>query len=353
MPTVPTGGLILVTGANGYVAGITVQTLLDRGYRVRGTVRDVSKHSWMQSHYGPNFSLISVAEMSLPGAFDEAVKGVDGVAHIASNIKWVADPKDYIPELLQSAVGLLESAAKEPSVKSVVYTSSQAACIELSDLASGKPYHLTPWTYNQGCKAAWTLPPSEDLPRKLLNYMCGKVEADQGCFRWVKENKPDFTFNVVVPNINFGTMVNPKETGFISSSGLLQQLWLGQTGIVQMIPPEWYVDVEDCALLHAAVLTLDGVENERVLAFGARFCYNEILGIFKKVVPGKQFLDKVEETPDMGTVENERGNELLKRMGKENGFSTLEEGVRKWIPWMLKAEEEGWAMPKSLAEQIS
>jgi nucleoside-diphosphate-sugar epimerase len=351
MPTVPAGGLILVTGANGYVAGITVQVLLARGFRVRGTVRDVSKHSWMQSHYGANFSLVSVPEMSAPCAFDEAVKGVDGVAHIASNIKWVADPKDYIPELVQSAVGLLESASKESSVKSVVYTSSQASMIELTQF--GTPYHITPSTYNEACKVAWTLPPSEELPRKLLNYMCGKVEADQGCFRWVKENKPNFTFNVVVPNINFGTMVNPKETGFISSSGLLQQLWLGQSGIVQLIPPEWYVDVEDCALLHAAVLTLDGVENERVLAFGARFGYNELLDIFKKVVPGRHFLDKVEETPDIGTVENERGHELLKRMGKENGFSSLEEGVRKWIPWMLKAEEEGWAMPKSLAEEMS
>ena len=112
------------------------------------------------------------------------------------------------------------------------------------------------------------------------------------------------------------------------------------------------MDVEDDALVHLAVLTLPGVENERILAFGARFCYNEILDIFKKVCPERQFLDKVEEKPDMGTIENERGAELLRRMGKESGWSTLEEGVKKWIPWILKGEEEGWANAKSLAQEM-
>ena len=34
------GDLVLVTGANGYLAAHVVQQLLESGYRVRGTVRN-------------------------------------------------------------------------------------------------------------------------------------------------------------------------------------------------------------------------------------------------------------------------------------------------------------------------
>tara|TARA_R110002060_G_scaffold45735_6_gene57067 strand:- start:818 stop:1042 length:225 start_codon:yes stop_codon:yes gene_type:complete len=51
------------------------------GYKVRGTVRNVEKASWMQKKfdksYGKNnFELVPVADLAHEGAFDEAVKGI-------------------------------------------------------------------------------------------------------------------------------------------------------------------------------------------------------------------------------------------------------------------------------------
>ena len=112
--------------------------------------------------------------------------------------------------------------------------------------------------------------------------------------------------------------------------------------VVDLCPPMWYVDVQDQALLQVAALTEVDVVSERLLAFGGKFTYNAILDIFRKQCPGKKFLDSVEEVPDRGTVDTKRSVELLRRVGKENGFSSLEEVVRKWISWMLRAEEEGW-----------
>ena len=59
------------------------------GYKVRGTVRNVEKASWMQKNfdksYGKNtFELVSVADLAHEGAFDEAVKGILSASQVVS-----------------------------------------------------------------------------------------------------------------------------------------------------------------------------------------------------------------------------------------------------------------------------
>ena len=44
-PAIPFGSTIVVVGANGYMALEVCDKVLMAGFRVRGTVRDVSKHS--------------------------------------------------------------------------------------------------------------------------------------------------------------------------------------------------------------------------------------------------------------------------------------------------------------------
>ncbi|KAF2185903.1 NAD(P)-binding protein [Zopfia rhizophila CBS 207.26] len=348
MATLPPGGLVLITGANGYIAGVTVQKLLDLGYSVRGTVRSVEKHKWMLSHYGPNFSLIEVPEMSADNAFDKAVEGVDGIAHIASMVEFNPDPHAIIPGAIKSAVTILEAAAKEPKVKSVVYTSSQAACVMLEP---GKPYAITPGSWNDASlKLAWEPSEEQTFGRGIINYMAAKTGAEQASFKWVDEHKPHFTFNSVVPNCNFGTVIAPTHTGFPTSAGLVKLLFYGNTMGAGLIPPEWYVDVEDSALLHVAALTQPDVKNERIFAFGERFTWNQILGLFRKFCPDRTFLKDIEEPPaDRGTVTNERAAELLKRLGKPNGFSTLEEGIQKAVKSIVAVE--GLELPKSELEK--
>ena len=44
---IPTGSWVLVTGATGFVACHVTRQLLQRGYKVRGTVRDQAKAQWL------------------------------------------------------------------------------------------------------------------------------------------------------------------------------------------------------------------------------------------------------------------------------------------------------------------
>ena len=78
---------VLVTGANGYLAAYVVKKYLEAGYSVRGTVRSLSKSAFLKDkfgHYGDRFELVVVEDITKDGAFDEAVKGVDAIAHTAS-----------------------------------------------------------------------------------------------------------------------------------------------------------------------------------------------------------------------------------------------------------------------------
>lgn len=51
MPTIPPTGTVLVSGSNGYIATWVVRTLLERGYRVRGTVRMKEKIKYMKEYF--------------------------------------------------------------------------------------------------------------------------------------------------------------------------------------------------------------------------------------------------------------------------------------------------------------
>ncbi|KAL7782939.1 NAD dependent epimerase/dehydratase family protein [Trichoderma ceciliae] len=267
MSSVPPGGLILVTGANGYIASVAIQLFLQRGYCVRGTVRSVSSNAWMTAYFGPKFELVEVPDIYSPGAFDEVLKGVDGVAHIAMNLNM--DPQNHgiIEKTIQSNLQVLEAAAKEPTVKSVVITSSLAACALPT---TGTPYKINSTTWNTAAieqtAKPWNL---EGNPRwhGIVLYGASKARSEQEAFAWVREHKPAFSFNTVVPNVNFGMAVSPENMGYRSTSAVLDAVVKGYPAAPSILPPQWYVDVEDTALLHLGALTLDDVRDERLLAF--------------------------------------------------------------------------------------
>jgi uncharacterized protein YbjT (DUF2867 family) len=77
------GETVLVTGGSGFVAAHVLNAFLGRGYNVRATVRSQSsadKVKKSHGHYGDKLSFAIVPDVQTPGAFDEAVKGVQGVS---------------------------------------------------------------------------------------------------------------------------------------------------------------------------------------------------------------------------------------------------------------------------------
>ncbi len=93
--TIPKGSWVLVTGATGFVGSHLSKQFLERGYRVRGTVRDLKTAGWLVDDvlkkYADrgDFALTEVPDLGADHAFDEAVKGVSAIAHVASIVTFV------------------------------------------------------------------------------------------------------------------------------------------------------------------------------------------------------------------------------------------------------------------------
>lgn len=133
-----------LTGATGFIGFRTLALLLEQGWKVRCAVRTVAGFEEIKAlnsaaSYASQLEYILVPNITIPGAYDEAIKGVTYVIHTASPF---ADPAvmsseeyeaSYIQPAISGTIGMLESASKEPQVKRVIITASALSITSLID----------------------------------------------------------------------------------------------------------------------------------------------------------------------------------------------------------------------------
>ncbi|KAF2111662.1 dihydroflavonol-4-reductase [Lophiotrema nucula] len=336
MPTVviKPGSTIFVTGVNGLIGAHVADQLLTRGYHVRGAVRDVQKTSWLSDYFAANrkeakFELVSIPDMTVEGCYNEAVKGTDGFVHVASPLGG-QDPNEAIPIGVNGGLNALKAAAKEPSIKRVVYTSSSIAT---TFPKTNVDYSVDENSYNEeALQWAWNHPADqpEDL-KGLFIYAGIKTETEKALWKWMKENKPEFVFNAVLPNCNFGKILVPEKQGFPSTVEWAHFAFTGENieFLAKRIGPQFFIDTVDDALLHVGALIYEDVKSERLFGFTQPFNWNDILGIYRKLYPDKTFHEDFEGLgEDRLKVPNQRAEEVL-RWVKGRGWTRLEESVQE------------------------
>lgn len=88
MPAIGPDSLVVVTGASGFLAVHCVHQLLERGHRVRATVRSTDKGDYLRQLFDKRhpgkFEYVVAEDLETPGVFDDAVRDADGVLHTAS-----------------------------------------------------------------------------------------------------------------------------------------------------------------------------------------------------------------------------------------------------------------------------
>lgn len=314
--------LILVTGASGFIASHIVQEALNAGFRVRGTARSIEKAKETHNVFSNNvnYESVVVPDMAAPDAFVSAINGCDAVIHVASVVSFSPDPHQVVPQTVAGVLNMLKAAHLESSVKRFVFTSSSVAAT-MPD--PGVVAHLHENTWNEHTeKIAWADPPYKD-ERAFDVYAASKIASERAAWDFIRTTNPQFVFNAVLPNTNFGKILsNPGPTG-----SLVIDVY---RGITPQFPPQWMINVTDDARIHLAAV-LDGtLTSRRIYAFASPYNWNDVLKAVKKVQPVAQLPDSF---PDMGNdlmkPDNELGAHLLEKWWGQQGYTSLLESVRQ------------------------
>lgn len=298
--TVVNSGKILVTGASGYIGSWIVKTLVDRGYSVVVAVRSQHHVDFITKRfpeYEGKVTGVVVPDIGAPGAYDDAVKDVDGIIHAASpaTLVW-NDPSEIIDPAVNSVKGILGSAAKfGKNVKRVVLCSSS------SSITSGDAGERTRPRWSE---TDWNeISPKEVQEQgKASNpfavYDASKTLAERAAWDFVKNEKPAFDLTAILPTFNFGPYIHeaPKERGVGSTPSMF--LYSLTTGGVTAGNSWNWVDVRDVALHHVLALSTPEAGGERISSTAGTFSWQAVYDVlhdagYKNII-GKETYGKGE-----------------------------------------------------------
>ena len=124
---------LLVTGASGFIGTHCVLELLNHGYQVKGTVRNLDRAERILTILNKHTKYIdrlefAQAELTDPRSWEKAMQGCDGVLHVASPVPVIQpkDPDEVIRPAREGTLNVLK-AAKKLDIPRVVMTSSVSA----------------------------------------------------------------------------------------------------------------------------------------------------------------------------------------------------------------------------------
>ncbi|KAJ5808861.1 aldehyde reductase II [Penicillium riverlandense] len=333
----PTGGLVLITGVNGFLASHLALQLIQRGYAVRGTVRSPDSASWiteaiMARYPAGKFQALVVPSLSAPGVMDDLIKDVDGIVYMAADTSLNPDPNQVITPGLEALHAALKTAAQVPSVKRFVLTSSYTAAVD-TFVPAAPEVLVSKDSWNETSTARAWAPPPYDAMRALDVYQSLKTECERLFWKFASEEKPSFVQNSVLPGFVIGPIVHSKQRG--STAALVKGYFDDPTcnQAFAWITAPWVVDVVDNAVLHLAGLTDEDVQNERLLALADPFKLSNFGRAFEQIDPTRAWPAGDEgEMKQKGTKwvsDTKRSVAILQRSLQDEGFTPFLESVRR------------------------
>jgi len=246
---------VLVTGGSGFIGGWCVIGLLQQGYVVRTTVRDLNREVAVRAALGKvvdpgNRLSFYAANLTSDDGWDEAVSGCDYVLHVASPLG-VAEPKDPDDLIVPARDGArrVVGAAIRAGVKRVVLTSSVAATSP--PVGSGDSI---------SDETVWT-----DLNApKVSAYARSKTIAERAAWDLIDASGGATTMATVNPVL----VLAPVLSGDFSDSVQVVERLL--TGRVPGLPRLGFniVDARDVADLHIRAMTAPEAAGQRFIAAG-------------------------------------------------------------------------------------
>ena len=125
--------IVCITGAAGFIGSHLVREFLERGFQVRGTVRDRQnkvKNAHLLALPGADERLqLFSADLQKPGSFTEPVKGAEWLVHAAAAVKLASrkPQEEIVNPTVEGTANLLGAVRISDSVKRIGLVSSVAA----------------------------------------------------------------------------------------------------------------------------------------------------------------------------------------------------------------------------------
>jgi nucleoside-diphosphate-sugar epimerase len=325
------GELVLVTGGTGFIGAHCIIQLLNAGYTVRTTVRNLAREEDVrtmirQGGVEPGERLEFVAaDLTSDAGWPEAVAGCAYVLHVASPFPPAipAHEDELIVPAREGALRVLR-AARDAGVKRVVLTSSYAA------IGYGQKPKNRPNTEED-----WTDPNGEDVRA----YVKSKTLAEKAAWDFIAREGGALELSVVNPVGVFGPVLGPD---YSTSILLVQRL---MDGAMPGLPKLYFgaVDVRDVAGMHIACMTNPAAKGERFLAVAGEFLsISQIARILKRTMGTAAKRVPTMELPDflvrLAAARDPAVQQILPELGKRKNGSN--EKARRVLGWTFRCNEE-------------
>lgn len=323
--------LVLVTGGSGFVATHCMDQLLRAGYRVRTTVRSLSREAQVRETLkaagAPGVEAVEfvAADLGADAGWAEAAAGCRYVLHVASPFPPKA-PKHEDELIVPARDGALRvlRAARDAEVERAVMTSSFAA------IGYGHKPRTAPYTEKD-----WTDISSGDVAA----YPKSKTIAERAAWDFIAREGGGLELSVVNPVAIFGPLLS---ADYAPSILIVKRLL---DGAIPACPRLYFgvVDVRDVADLHLRAMTDPAAKGERFLAMaGETISLLEEGAILKRRMGEGARRVPTREMPDwvvrMLAPFHSDMKVIAPEVGKRKSMSN--EKARRVLGWSPRSNEE-------------
>lgn len=269
---------VLLTGVSGFLGSHTAIQLLNKGYKVTGTLRNASRINELQQLIGKHTPYINNLEFVEADLSDERIwqdltRGKDFIQHIASPFPLIS-PKnedDVILPAKQGTLAILKAAAKN-NIKRVVLTSSSSSVLH------GKARGMENGTFDE---TVWA---DENNRNDLNTYYRSKVITEKAAWAYMQRSAPQMELVTVLPGAILGPAL---EKDYGNSAGIILKMLDGSLPAVPRIGFD-IADVRSVADLLIRAMEHPSAAGQRFLGTSGFLTMTEIAVILRSKYPTRK-----------------------------------------------------------------